>query len=179
MAPKHILLALAFAGAVVLAGCTAGHGNGGGASTSTSTSGGAAAGGCVSGPNGGVCSNVTASGSASASGSATSSSTNSTTGNSTAAPTANVTVGSAGFTPQDVTIRVGGTVTWTDTDSTGSHTVTADDGTFDSHPACSPPVTPLSDCMKNGDTYSHTFPAAGSFKYHDKVTGKTGTVTVA
>src|ERR1051325_3928061 len=160
MAPKTLLMALALCGAFTIAGCTSGHDKG--SSTSTSTSGAYGGGACVTGPNGAACANATASGSASASATSTSASSTNTSTNSTGSGTANVTVAAAGFSPQDVTIRVGGTVTWTDTDSSGSHTVTADDGTFDSHPGCTPPVTPLSNCMKNGETYGHTFPAAGT-----------------
>jgi Plastocyanin len=38
------------------------------------------------------------------------------------------------FTPKEMTVRVGNTVTWTHRDSGLSHHVAAHDGSFDSHP---------------------------------------------
>lgn len=163
MAPKHLLLALSLCGALALAGCTSGHDGGNG--TSTSTSGGYGAGGCVTGPAGGACSNVTASGSASGS----VSSTNSSTGPPPAPMQANVVIENMKFTNDSVTVKVGGTVTWVHRDGTAQHTVTANDGSFDSSPSCNAPVTPLSDCMMNGDSYQATFATVGDFQYHCKV----------
>jgi plastocyanin len=66
------------------------------------------------------------------------------------------------FNPSQLTIAVGDTVTWTNSDST-SHTATADDGTFDSGN------------LANGDTFSFTFTEAGTFSYtcsyHSSMTG--------
>ena len=59
------------------------------------------------------------------------------------------------FSPNDVVVSVGTTVTWTNKDSV-SHTVTSDDGEFDS------------DMLEKGDTYSHTFDKAGVYEYHCK-----------
>lgn len=177
MAPKNLLVALALCGAMAVAGCTSGHG--GGDSTSTSTSGAYGAGGCVTGPNGGVCSNVTASGSASAS--STYSSTNSTTNTTTGAPTtATVAMQNSKFVNDSVTIKVGGTVTWEHHDGQTAHTVTSDTGAFDSSPNCAPPVTLVGDCMMDGDTFSFTFDAPGDFAYHCKIHGNSmkGTVHV-
>ncbi len=56
------------------------------------------------------------------------------------------------FTPNTLTIKVGSTVTWTNGGST--HTVTADDGSFDSGQ------------LQNGKSYSRTFDSAGTFTYH-------------
>lgn len=56
------------------------------------------------------------------------------------------------FTNQTIMINVGDTVTWTNT--SGTHTVTADDSSFDSGN------------MNQGDTYIHKFMAAGTFAYH-------------
>lgn len=72
------------------------------------------------------------------------------------------------YSPQTVTIAVGGTVTWT-WRGANSHTVSSNDTTsFDSSPA------------KSSGTFAHTFPAAGSFPYHCMVHGlaMSGTVTV-
>jgi plastocyanin len=57
------------------------------------------------------------------------------------------------FTPQNLTVPVGTTVTWKFDDST-QHTVTADDNSFASSP------------MANGQTFTHTFSTAGTVPYH-------------
>ena len=57
------------------------------------------------------------------------------------------------FDPASLTASVGASVTWTNQDSTG-HTVTADDGSFDSKE------------LPNGQTFSQTFSKAGTFAYH-------------
>jgi plastocyanin len=57
------------------------------------------------------------------------------------------------FTPMTLTVSVGTTVTWKFEDST-PHTVAADDKSF------------LSSPMSKGQTYTHTFNAAGAVKYH-------------
>ncbi len=78
-----------------------------------------------------------------------------------------VTISSAGFQPNPLQIKVGATVTWTNTDST-AHTVTSDAGLFDSGP------------INPGGTFSFTFPQAGTFSYHS--TGNAamvGSITVA
>ena len=75
------------------------------------------------------------------------------TGGSTSAPAAAgtpVTIANFAFSPADVTIKAGGSVTWTNNDSV-PHTVTGSD--FDSGP------------IAQGATFSHTFPTAGSFDY--------------
>jgi plastocyanin len=56
------------------------------------------------------------------------------------------------FAPATLTVKVGGTVTWTNHDEE-PHTVAATDGSFHS-PG-----------MGTGATYSHTFPTAGKFDY--------------
>jgi len=57
------------------------------------------------------------------------------------------------FTPSKVTIKVGGTVTWTN-GGPSVHTVTADDGSFSSGQ------------LQKGETFSQTFDSAGTFSYH-------------
>ena len=57
------------------------------------------------------------------------------------------------FTPSKVTIKVGGTVTWTN-EGSSVHTVTADDASFDSGQ------------LQKGKTFSRTFDSTGTFSYH-------------
>lgn len=68
-------------------------------------------------------------------------------------PAAEVEVGSNFYEPAEVTVRVGQTVRWTV--ASGTHTVTADDGTFDSG----------SPALGTGDTFSHRFTQAGTYEY--------------
>jgi plastocyanin len=170
------MLAMAVLGALALAGCTGGSDNDG-SSSSTSASGGAGAGGCVTVGGSGGCSNATVSGSGSASYSSTGS--NSTTNTTTGAPmNGTVSIQQGDFHPDEITVRVGGTVTWEHHDGATAHTVTADDNSFDSSPSCSTPL-PVGDCMMDGDTFEHTFTTAGDVKYHDKLnTQLTGVVHV-
>ncbi|MDB5166841.1 MAG: plastocyanin [Candidatus Saccharibacteria bacterium] len=58
------------------------------------------------------------------------------------------------FTPSQITVPVGGTVTWTNNDTT-AHTVTIDHGNG-----------PHSDPIAPGGTYSFTFTKAASYQYH-------------
>ena len=70
------------------------------------------------------------------------------------------------FAPSKVTIKVGGTVTWTN-EGASAHTVTADDGSFDSG------------TVDENKTYSQTFSTAGTIAYHCTIhTYMTGTITV-
>jgi plastocyanin len=89
-------------------------------------------------------------------------------GSASTASTATVTVRilSTKFTPANVTITAGDAVTWRN-DDTKNHQVVANGGQF-----ASPILTP-------GKKYTHTFPSAGKFAYHDGLhpTLK-GTVTV-
>jgi len=58
------------------------------------------------------------------------------------------------FQPDEITIKKGETITWTNQDEE-QHTVTSDEGTeLDS------------ELLSNGQTYSHTFNEAGTFPYH-------------
>jgi plastocyanin len=57
------------------------------------------------------------------------------------------------FQPAQLTVATGTTVQWTNTGS-ATHTVTADDGSFDSGR------------LSGGSHFSHTFSAAGTFTYH-------------
>jgi plastocyanin len=70
------------------------------------------------------------------------------------------------FAPAELTVPVGTTVTWTNQDS-APHTVTADDGAFDSGR------------MDQGATFSFTFDTAGTYAYHcDFHPNMTATITV-
>ena len=70
------------------------------------------------------------------------------------------------YSPNPVTVAVGGTVTWTNTDSI-ANTSTANGGAWNSG------------TMAPGATFSMTFASAGSFPYHCSIhPGMVGTVTV-
>ncbi len=57
------------------------------------------------------------------------------------------------FEPKQITAKVGETVSWKNDDG-ATHTVTADDGSFDSG------------SLASDQTFSQTFDTAGTFKYH-------------
>ena len=70
------------------------------------------------------------------------------------------------FSPAELTVPAGTTVTWTNNDS-APHTVTSDDGAFDSGR------------LDEGDTFEFTFEEAGTFAYHcDFHPNMTATITV-
>lgn len=64
-----------------------------------------------------------------------------------------VTIDNFTFMPPELTISVGDTVTWAN-DQGAAHTVTADDGGFDSGN------------LAQGAEFTRTFDAAGTFAYH-------------
>jgi plastocyanin len=77
-----------------------------------------------------------------------------------------VTIADFAFTPGTITVKVGATVTWTNND-TAAHTVTADDGTFDSK------------SLAPGATFSHLLDKAGTYSYHCAIhSSMTATVVV-
>jgi len=78
------------------------------------------------------------------------------------------TLGRGGFIPNPITVAVGGTVTWNNTDTaTSSHNVTSDSGVF------------ASQNFANGATFSFTFQSRGTFNYTcTRHAGMAGTVTV-
>jgi plastocyanin len=61
------------------------------------------------------------------------------------------------FNPETITVAAGTTVTWTNLDSV-AHTVTADSG-----------GAPDSGDIAQGESYSFTFTAPGTFAYHCSV----------
>jgi plastocyanin len=70
------------------------------------------------------------------------------------------------FSPREITVTVGDTITWTNSDAQ-AHTATADDGSFDTG------------TIGNNATGTATFSAAGTFPYHCKIhSSMTGTITV-
>jgi plastocyanin len=66
---------------------------------------------------------------------------------------ATITIVDFAFQPKTITINQHETVTWTNT-ANQNHTVTADDGSFDSGP------------LSHGDVFGNVFDVAGTFKYH-------------
>jgi plastocyanin len=81
---------------------------------------------------------------------------------------AQVSIRNFAYHPSPLTIKAGGTVMWTNDDSM-THTVTADDGSFDSG------FTQL----RPGGTFSHMFTAPGTYQYHCSIhTFMHGTVIV-
>jgi len=71
------------------------------------------------------------------------------------------------FDPDSIGIATGDTVIWTNKMGV-QHTVTADDGSFDSGP------------IGQGQTFSQVFGASGTVGYHCEIHPQmTGTVTVA
>jgi plastocyanin len=82
------------------------------------------------------------------------------------AATKNVSIYASGFSPKNVTIVEGDTVTWLNADN-NTHQVLAGHGEF---------VSPI---LKRGQKYSFTFHAAGTYHYSDELHPKlTGTITV-
>ena len=82
------------------------------------------------------------------------------------AATRTISIYASGFSPKDVTLTQGDTVTWVNRDST-NHQVLADGGQF---------VSPI---LKKGQKYSYTFAAVGTFGFKDELHPKlTGKITV-
>lgn len=86
-------------------------------------------------------------------GSTSSSSDGGTAGGGGATSGTDVTITGFAFSPATLSVAVGDTVTWTNEDS-APHTVTADDGTFDSGN------------LATGETFTQTFDTAGTYDYH-------------
>lgn len=84
--------------------------------------------------------------------------------------THDVTIRNFAYSPRDVTIAIGDTVVWISMDNV-AHTVTADDGSFDS-----------GDLRRDGPPFERTFKEAAPdpIKYHcDHHGGMKGSVIVA
>jgi plastocyanin len=88
--------------------------------------------------------------------------------NQTPQATNSVTIQNMAFSPANISVKKGTTVTWTNQDSVG-HTVTETDGK----------TGPSSSTLNQGSTYSFTYNEVGTFNYHCSIhTYMTGTVTV-
>lgn len=78
------------------------------------------------------------------------------------------------FVPATIEVTEGDTVRWTQSGS-NPHTVTASDGSFDSHPDCNSFADAAAgNCMAQGDTYEQTFAEAGEVDYYCKIHGTSG-----
>jgi plastocyanin len=76
-----------------------------------------------------------------------------------------VTIAGFAFGPATLDVTVGTTVTWTNKDS-ATHTVTANDGSFDGQ-------------VPSGQMFSETFSTPGTYSYHCKIhPSMTATITV-
>jgi plastocyanin len=84
----------------------------------------------------------------------------------------NVSIEHRQFAPRELTVSVGDEVTWTHRDGEQVHSVTADDGSFDSNPDCS--TANPKGCMSDHNTFKHTFGAEGRFPYFSKTFGGPG-----
>ena len=88
----------------------------------------------------------------------------------TRAATHEVTIAGFAFTPQELTVTVGDTVTWTNTDPV-AHTATSTAGAFDSGE------------IAEGASYSVTFTSPGTYDYlctpHPSMTGRVVVVAAA
>lgn len=83
------------------------------------------------------------------------------------------------FVNASVTIRTGDTVRWTHNDGMSGHSVTADDGSFDSNENCVLAVFPNPLCMTEGNTFEHKFMGEGKTTYACRAhPGMTGEVIV-
>jgi plastocyanin len=84
------------------------------------------------------------------------------------AATGHVAINDNSFAPKTITVQQGDTVVWNDAGA-NPHTVTADGGAFDSSGGGSA-------TLSNGQTFSNTFNASGTYAYHCKIHGAAGGV---
>jgi LPXTG-motif cell wall-anchored protein len=78
------------------------------------------------------------------------------------------------YAPATIEVIEGDTVRWTQSGS-NPHTVTASDGSFDSHPDCNNFADAAAgNCMAQGDTYEQTFTETGEVDYYCKLHGTSG-----
>lgn len=74
------------------------------------------------------------------------------------------------FQPKVITIGIGDSVQWVHQDPVIPHTVTAADGSFDSHPRCEN-ERQLVFCMNPGNGFVRTFEEVGTYHYYCKLHG--------
>ena len=77
-----------------------------------------------------------------------------------------ITMGDSYFSPQNITVRPGTTIVWIN-NGTMQHTVTSDNGLFDSG------------ALNPGQSFSYTFGGMGTFGYHCRFHGNAGGVGMA
>ena len=82
----------------------------------------------------------------------------------------------AKFVPQEITVAAGDTITWINDDE-DAHSVTADDGSFDSHPDCR--ESNPDRCLAAGKSWTRTFSQPGRYPYHSRTEGQKGVVIVS
>ncbi|HEY3239748.1 MAG TPA: plastocyanin/azurin family copper-binding protein, partial [Acidimicrobiia bacterium] len=91
-----------------------------------------------------------------------------------AADTETVVLKDTTFNPAEVTVAPGDTVVWKNEDQ-AAHTVTFDDGSFDSHPNCVQPLIGNAvNCMNKGETVQRRFDQPGQYKYGCKLHAQNG-----
>jgi plastocyanin len=86
-----------------------------------------------------------------------------------------VRISHAKFVPAEIRISAGDRVEWVNEDH-DAHSITADDGSFDSHPDCSEDAQDR--CLPAGSSWSRTFADPGRYAYHSKTEGQKGVVVV-
>ena len=74
---------------------------------------------------------------------------------------AGIVIGDFSFSPENITVKARARVSWSHL-GRAPHTVTADDGTFDSG------------SLSDGDTFDFTFSTAGTYAYYCKIHGGPG-----
>ncbi|HVM12453.1 MAG TPA: plastocyanin/azurin family copper-binding protein, partial [Actinomycetota bacterium] len=95
------------------------------------------------------------------------------------APDHRVDSGENYFAPKTITVVAGSSIEWTNVGRVG-HSVTASDGSWDSHPTCPTPGP----CHMPGERYRRTFTEPGTIRYYCKLhgtpggTGHAGTIVV-
>lgn len=93
-------------------------------------------------------------------------------------PTASVSVADFSFTPNAVTVKVGTTVTWTNS-GTADHTVSADDASWGGGPIAGAGGGLYGMGGGVGGSYARTFASVGTYPYHCAIhPSMTGTITV-
>ena len=81
------------------------------------------------------------------------------------------------FQPQESYLGEGDTMVFIHDDGEAVHTVTADDGSFDSSPGCR--TGSEKDCLNAGETWEHKFAKIGRYPYHSRTNPEvTGVVIV-